>query len=340
MARTLWLPPEWAAQRCILLTWPHDQGDWSDGLAAVERTFLAMACAIARFQRVLITCRDDDHRAHVAELLADVPACELAIAPSNDIWVRDHGPITVIDDGTATLLDFRFNGWGNKYPALLDDAITERLMAQNCFPWAERVAVPFVLEGGSLECDGEGSLLTTSRCLLDPSRNGAISREDVEQTLGEWFACDRVLWLEHGHLEGDDTDGHIDMLARFAPGNRILYTACDDPSDSHAADLGAMAAELTTLRTRSGKPYTLIPLPWPKARYNDDGARLPLSYANFLVINGAVLVPTYAQEAADQQALDCVAQAFPDREIISIPALPLVRQHGSVHCASMQIPLT
>ncbi|MCK8516450.1 agmatine deiminase family protein [Methylonatrum kenyense] len=334
----LWLPPEWAAQRCVMLTWPHDRGDWADGLAAVEQTFVAMASAIGRFQRVLIACRDQGHREHVARQLPAGNSFDLAIAPSNDIWVRDHGPITVIRDGTAVLLDFRFDGWGGKYPAELDDALTRELAEHGHFRWAEHQPVPFVFEGGSIDCDGNGTLLTTSRCLLDPSRNGPTSRAQVEQQLLDLFACDRVHWLDHGHLDGDDTDGHVDMLARFAPGDTILYTACDDPQDSHAADLGAMEAELAQLRTREDKPYTLLPLPWPEPCVVDD-RRLPLSYANFLVINGAVLVPCYAQ-AGDTLAMRLIGEAFPDREIIPIPALPLVRQHGSVHCASMQIPLT
>lgn len=335
---SLWLPPEWAAQRCVMLTWPHDRGDWHDGLEAVEQTFVAMASAIGRFQRLLIACRDENHRDHVASLLPDSNSFDLGIAPSNDVWVRDHGPISVIRDGTATLLDFQFNGWGGKYPAELDNALTATLARQGHFRWAEHEPVSSVFEGGSIDCDGNGTLLTTSRCLLDPSRNGRTTRATVEQQLLDWFACDRIHWIENGHLDGDDTDGHVDMLARFAPGDVILYTACDDPEDSHAADLGAMATELTQLRTRNNKPYTLLPLPWPEARYVDD-QRLPLSYANFLVINGGVLVPCYEQPG-DTLAMRLIGEAFPDREIIPIPALPLVRQHGSVHCASMQIPLT
>lgn len=334
-----WLPPEWAAQQCVLLTWPHDQGDWGNTLTSVESTFTAMTQAIAARQALVVSCRDQAHRKHVASLLETLHTDSPVIAPSNDIWVRDHGPITVIADGVAELLDFRFNGWGGKYRADLDDRITSALFDAGRIPHARLTRIETVLEGGSLETDGEGTLMVTRRSLLNPNRNGAVDRAWYEDRFAEWFGCDRVLWLEHGHLDGDDTDGHVDMLARFAPGDRILYTACDDSTDSHFRDLNAMAAELADFRTRDGRPYDLRPLPWPRETRTADGERLPLSYANFLIINGAVLVPVY-DLPTDDDALAVIAEAFPGRETVPVPSMPLIRQHGSVHCASMQVPFS
>ncbi len=332
-----WLPPEWAAQQFVVLTWPHDRSDWGDDLEAADSTFRSMAHAIASEERLVIACRDQAHREHVAALLGQLSAATFCIAPSNDIWVRDHGPITVIRDGRLELLDFRFNGWGNRYPADLDNRVTATLVEAGAFADFIHTPVDAVLEGGSVETDGEGTVLLTSRCLLHPSRNGAVDRDWVEARMQEWFGCAHVLWLDHGRLEGDDTDGHVDMLARFAPGRRILYTACDDPADSHHEELAAMAAQLREFRNRDGDPYTPVALPWPPALHDSDGKRLPLSYANFLVINGAVLVPVYGVDT-DRDALTRIAEAFPGRQTIPINALPLVRQHGGVHCATMQVP--
>jgi len=332
-----WFPPEWAAQQAVILTWPHDHSFRGTQLVQAEQTFLAMANAIAPRERLVVICRDEAHFEHLQGLLAHLDNISLIIAPSNDIWVRDHGPIGVIRDGELELLDFSFNGWGNKYPADLDNAIPAQLENVGVFPNAWHTQMDNVLEGGSLETDGQGTLLTTSRCLLNHNRNGSVDRDWVEQRLGQWFGCRQVLWLDHGALEGDDTDSHIDMLARFAPDNRILHTACDDPADSHYADLAAMAGELARMRNADGEPYALRPLPWPPETRDETGARMPLSYANFLVINGAVLVPVY-DVATDQAALDLIADSFPGREVIGIPALALIRQHGSVHCASMQVP--
>ncbi|MCC5856844.1 MAG: agmatine deiminase family protein [Ectothiorhodospiraceae bacterium] len=330
------LPAEWEPQSALLLTWPHRDGDWGNDLEDVQQTFAAMARAVAPRQRLVVACHDQTTETEVRRRTRGLSSVTYLQIPSNDIWVRDHGPITVLEDGRPRLLDFRFNGWGNKYPSALDDRLTAAL-APEAFPGLPLESINVVLEGGSIETDGAGTLLTTTRCLLHPSRNPGVERTKLERWLHDWFGVRRVLWLEHGELEGDDTDGHIDMLARFAPGNRILYTACDDRSDPHHAPLEAMAQELERFRAADGSAYRLLPLPWPPARHDENGERLPLSYANFLVINGAVLVPVY-DLPTDEPAMDVIRHAFPHRAVIPVPAHPLVRQHGSVHCASMQIP--
>lgn len=324
-----------------MLTWPRPECDWGDRLAEAEAVFTALAAQISRRERVLVSCIDEDHRAHVGSLLsgagADMGAVSLRLARSNDVWVRDHGPITVLEDGSPLLLDFTFNGWGGKYPAALDNRLTRALHAQDAFGAVPLESHGFVLEGGSIESDGAGTLLTTSSCLLGPGRNTGWSRADIEGYLEGVLGVTRVLWLEHGWLAGDDTDGHVDMLARFCDAGTIAYTACEDPADEHHPALAAMAAELAALRDRDGRPYALVPLPLPGAKHDDQGARLPASYANFLIVNGAVLVPVY-EDAADAVALERLRGAFPGRAVVPVPALPLIRQYGSLHCATMQLP--
>lgn len=324
-----------------MLTWPHAHSDWRPWLAEVEPVFAAIAHAAAEREQVIITAYDAAHLTHIRTLLqgagTDLDRVHLHIAPSNDTWVRDHGPITVTKNGTPLLLDFIFNGWGDKFDATLDNELVRRLHAQAAFGATPLMSIDFVLEGGSIEVDGAGSLLTTERCLLSPQRNLTLNRAAIEARLREWLGIDRVLWLTHGYLAGDDTDSHIDTLARFCSPDTICYVACDDAGDEHYAELKAMEQELQALRSATGAPYRLIPLPWPQAKYGDDGRRLPASYANFLIINGAVLAPTY-DDAADNAALARLKTCFPDRAIIGIPCLPLIRQYGSLHCVTMQLP--
>lgn len=334
------LPAEWEPQSAVQLTWPHPHSDWRPWLSMVEPVFVDIARAVTARECLIVSCYDQAHQDHVRGLLdaAGVPQgrVSLYLVPSNDTWARDHGPIGVVEDGRPLLLDFRFNGWGDKYAAELDDRITSRLHTLGAYGDASRRPVEFVLEGGSIDSDGAGTLLTTSACLLSPRRNPAYDRAHVSELLRGQFGLTRVLWLDHGHLLGDDTDSHIDTLARFCDPRTIAYAACDDPDDVHYADLTAMAAELAALRTAAGEPYRLVPLPIPAAHFDDDGRRLPATYANFLIINGAVLVPTY-RDPNDALALARLADCFPEREIVAIDCLPLVYQYGSLHCVTMQI---
>jgi agmatine deiminase len=336
-----YLPPEWAPQSAVQLTWPHAGSDWAPILDEVEPVFVAIAKAIARFEHVIIACHDESVRARVAQLLraagiADHRA-DLFVAPANDTWARDHGPITVLCQSEPTLLDFGFNGWGGKYAHDLDDQITRRLHAQGAFGDTPIEHAGMILEGGSIEVDGSGTLLTTERCLLAPTRNPNLSRDQIEKRLAEQLGLTRFLWLRNGYLAGDDTDSHIDTLARLCDRETIAYVACNDPADEHYAELKAMETELRAFRTPNNQPYRLVALPWPRPKLDADGARMPATYANFLIINGAVLVPTY-RDAADAEALRLLQGCFPDREIIGIDCLPLIQQHGSLHCVTMQLP--
>jgi agmatine/peptidylarginine deiminase len=334
------LPAEWEPQSGVQLTWPHAQTDWAPRLDAVEPVFAAIGAAIARRESLLVVCQDADHRSHVLSHLtragADLDRVQLGIAPADDTWARDHGPITVIEEGQPLLLDFLFNGWGGKFPADQDNRLTRNLAAQGRFGSVPVREVDLVLEGGSIESDGAGTLLTTRQCLLTPTRNPSLSQEAIEQRLREHLGAERVLWLEHGHLEGDDTDGHIDTLARFCDPATIAHVDSDDPGDPQQAELTRMVEELALLRTREGEPYQLIPLPLPAPIF-DGGHRLPATYANFLIINDAVLVPVY-EDPADAIALERLGAAFPGRIVVGIDCRELIRQGGSLHCLTMQFP--
>jgi len=336
-----YLPPEWYPQSGVMLTWPHADSDWGPILDEVEPVFAAIAAAVTRFEHLLVACHDETVRDRVAALLlahrVPVQRTHLVVAPANDTWARDHGPITVLCQDELTLLDYRFNGWGGKYPHDLDNQITRRLHAQGAFGNTPIEFEDLVLEGGSIEVDGQGTLLTTVRCLLNPNRNPGLTRTHVESRLAAQLGLTRFLWLKNGFLAGDDTDSHIDTLARLCDPGTIAYVTCDDPADEHYAELKAMERELQSFRTATGTPYRLVPLPWPAAKVDADGARMPATYANFLIINGAVLVPTY-RDPADAMALHQVHNCFPDREIIGIDCLPLIWQHGSLHCVTMQLP--
>ena len=336
-------PAEWEPQAAILIAWPNAETDWAERLAGVEETYIALVAAITRFQRVIICVADDDVETYAEMRLRsnriDMDRVRFVTVPYDDTWLRDSGPITLRDNAGFRLLDFRFTGWGGKYGASDDDRLVERLTEQDVFATQDRQTIDFALEGGAIETDGQGSLLTTWQCLHE--RHPDASREELADKLAGWLQQDRVLWLDHGALEGDDTDAHIDTLARFAARDAIVFQACDDQADSHYADLKAMADEIAALHTRDGKPYRLFPLPWAKPVI-DVGAdgnprRLAASYANFLIVNGAVLMPAYNDEA-DAAAAAVLAEAFPDREIVQVPCRPLIWQNGSLHCITMQLP--
>ena len=335
------LPPEWAPQSGVMLTWPHAHGDWAKCLRQVEPVFTEIARQVARREKVLISCYDRAQREQVGEQLTaaglDMGQVILRTVPSNDTWARDHGPLTVLCRDETMLLDFGFNGWGGKYGYELDNQISRKLYSMDAFGHAPMQTIDMVLEGGSIEVDGSGTLLTTARCLLAPTRNPKLKKEQIEERLGSALGVKHILWLQHGYLAGDDTDSHIDTLARFCDSRTIAYARCDDPGDEHFVEIKAMEDELKTFHAADGQPYRLVPLPWPRAKFDEDGNRLPATYANFLIINGAVLVPTY-EDPADSEALTRLQECFPDREIIAINCLPLIYQFGSLHCVTMQLP--
>ena len=331
-------PAEWEPQAAVLIAWPNAETDWADRLGEVEETYIALVAAITRFQHAIICVADDDVETYAEMRLrsnrVDMDRVRFVTVPYDDTWLRDSGPITLRDGADFRLLDFRFTAWGGKFEASQDDLLVEALHAQGVFKSAARQRIDFALEGGGIETDGNGTLLTTWHCLHE--RHPDATREELTAKLSGWLRQDRVLWLDHGALEGDDTDAHIDTLARFAARDAIVFQACDDETDSHYADLKAMADEIAALRTKAGQPYRLFPLPWARPIV-DGGRRLAASYANFLIVNGAVLMPAYG-DAADSAAAAVLARAFPDREIVQVPCRPLIWQNGSLHCITMQLP--
>ena len=300
---------EWEPQRGVQLTWPHKDTDWAPILPEITAVYEEMAREISKREPLIIV---DD-------------------IPHNDTWARDHGFITVEEDGQLILLDFQFNGWGEKFPADLDNQINKHLYDKGLVKGVYEDHLDFVLEGGSIESDGKGTVFTTACCLLAPHRNQPLTQQEIETRLKEYLGAERIVWLHHGSLIGDDTDGHIDTLVRICPDDTLLYTGGDE---AHP-DLYEMEHELQTLRTIEGQPYRLLKLPLPLPIY-DEGDRLPATYANYLVINGAVLVPTYNQPDLDQEAMHIIQQAFPDREIVGIDCRAVIKQHGSLHCCTMQ----
>lgn len=309
------LPAEWEPQECVQLTWPHGGTDWAPMLAEITTTYEEMAREIKKREPLLVVGQ-----------------------PNNDTWARDHGFISLVNDqGDRRLLDYCFNGWGEKFPADLDNAINRRIYDEGKIKGEYIDCLDFVLEGGSIESDGQGTIFTTSGCLLAPHRNQPMTKEQIEKRLKKDLHAKRILWIDHGNLTGDDTDGHIDTLVRIAPYDTLLYIGCDDPQDEQYEELRLMEAQLKTFRTLKGAPYHLVKLPTPRPIIFE-GDRLPATYANFLVINGAVLCPTYDQPDLDAEALRLIGEAFPDREIVGIDCRSIIKQHGSLHCCTMQYP--
>ncbi len=330
------MPAEWEPQSGVLLAWPHEKTDWSENLLETEQCYRKIIGAISEREKVFLLTHDvDATRKKLDDLNLD--NILLINADYDDTWARDFGPITVTENGEIILLDFKFNGWGEKFDAQKDNRINKALQ-QTLFKGVKTEDHnQFVLEGGSIESDGKGTILTTSHCLIAENRNQPKTREEIQNYLLKSLGAERIIWLEYGWLEGDDTDGHIDTLARFCNETTIAYVKCDDHKDSHYHDLRDMENELKELVDLNGRPYQLIPLPMPSPVYAPDGRRLPSTYANFLIINGAVLMPVYNCEQ-DDLALQQMVSAFPDHDIIGINCLPLILQHGSLHCVTMHLP--
>ena len=329
---------EWDCQDGILLSWPNAGTDWAYMLDEVTACYVEIVHAILEDDEQLVIVAPDAEDVHNA-LGNDMDWNRIHVVelPTNDTWVRDYGPITVWRDGGMVLTDFTFNAWGMKFAADCDNLVTSRLNEQGVFKLPLINCRDIVLEGGSIETDGNGTVMTTTCCLTAPNRNDALSREQMEQVLLERLNCMKVLWLDHGELVGDDTDGHIDTLARFAPGGVILYTGCDDPEDEHFEPLMKMEEQLKQFTDVDGNHYHLIKLPLPSPIY-DEISRQPATYANFLVTNHQVLVPVYGQPENDLLACRLIGEAFPSRKVVGIDCRALICQHGSLHCATMQLP--
>lgn len=336
------LPAEWFPQSGVQLTWPHAGTDWAPILKEVTACYIRMAIEISLRERLFIITPEPSAvsqllKAYLPEkALKNISIHEI---PTDDTWARDHGFITILTPQGPLLLDFQFNGWGRKFPAEQDNRICRRIMEAGILRGTYENHLDFILEGGSIESDGRGTVMTTSRCLMAPNRNQPLTREEIEERLLKWLHAQRLLWLEHGYLAGDDTDSHIDTLARFCPGDTIAYVQCLDQTDEHYEELQLMEEQLRNFRTLEDKPYRLIPLPMAEPVFDENGTRLPATYANFLVINNAVLMPTYNSRELDEAARTQLQKAFPRHEVIGIDCRPLIIQHGSLHCCTMQYPV-
>lgn len=333
------MPAEWHPQRAVQLTWPHEDTDWAPRLAEATDCFIRIAYEISCVETVIIVCKDKEalslllHQRLPKHCIDNIRLLE---CPTNDTWARDHGMLTTMEEGGYVLHDFRFNGWGGKFESEKDNAISRRLYDSGLLRGRYDDCLDFVLEGGSIESDGLGTLLTTSQCLLNPNRNPQMGKAEIEETILTRLKARRLLWLNHGFMAGDDTDCHIDTLARLCPNDTIVYVRCDDPADEHYEELRLMEEQLRSMITLHGEPYRLLPLPMAPRLYDEEGRRLPATYANYLVINGRVLMPTYGDSALDEKAKVVIGKAFPNREVIGIDCRILVWQHGSLHCSTMQ----
>lgn len=332
------LPAEWAEQDAVLIAWPHPDTDWNYMLDEVEECYLHIADTISRDEKLIIAT---PHRSEVSSKLEHLPCynniCIVEI-DTNDTWARDFGPITVSINGVPMAYDFMFNGWGLKFASNKDNLINRALKSKGVIATELVNRLGFVLEGGSIESDGNGAIMTTSNCLLSPNRNGEMSRQEIENYLMQQFGARKALWVDHGELAGDDTDSHIDTLARFLPGNIIAYTRCQNNADCHYAELELMHEQIAAFTNADDKPYNLVTLPLPEPIFDEDGLRLPATYANFLITNHCLLVPTYNQPELDSKTLEVLQAAVPSHKVIGIDSRALIKQHGSLHCVTMQLP--
>ena len=331
--------PEWTPCDGVLMALPDKTTDWAYILDEVRDQYKNIVKELTSCDiHVVMLCKNMQEAQNI---FCDVKPEKLTLIKLdyNDTWTRDYGPITIAKDDNLRALHFGFNGWGLKFAADKDNLVNRNLEDKSVFTKGIfRNRSGFILEGGSIDTDGMGTILTTSKCLCSPNRNGGLSKSEADTNLRRFLGADHILFLDYGHLEGDDTDSHIDTLARMAPDNTILFTGCRDMDDPQFEDLLKMRAQLTMFKNPEGLPYNLIELPLPSPIYDEEGQRLPATYANYLVINGFIFMPTYDQPENDALAVNTVKIAFPDYEVIGIDCRTLIKQHGSLHCATMQLP--
>jgi agmatine deiminase len=325
------MPAEWSRHARSWMAWPCRESVWQRSIEPARAAYAAVARAIAAFEPVTMVVRPDQAAAARAAL---GPAIDIMPLPLDDSWTRDIGPTFVVDrQGGVAGIDWRFNGWGGKYPDHgNDDALASAILEQLGMP---RFSAPFVLEGGAIHVDGDGTLLTTEQCLLNPNRNPLLDRPAMEAALSAWLGVEKIIWLGHGLVE-DETDGHVDNLACFARPGLVAALVEDDPADANHAPLAENLARLRAARDAAGRVLEIVPIQEPAARHRN-GARLPLSYLNFYLVNGAVIAPIF-DDPADDPALAKLAQLFPERKIVAVPAIDIVAGGGGIHCITQQQP--
>lgn len=328
------MPAEWEKQKLVLMSFPHEDTDWAkNDIKAALSPFIRIAQAIAYKEPVYIICKDK-HK--ISSMFCSSRNLTFIELPTNDTWVRDYGYISIKEQDKLKLLDFTFDGWGEKFEASLDNLVNSALHKKGYMGTTDLESIDMVLEGGSIESDGEGTILTTTECLCNPNRNGSLSKSEIEKRLNTHLGVSRVLWLDFGYLAGDDTDSHIDTLARFVNKDTIAYVKCEDKEDEHYVELLKMEKQLQGFVKHNGEKYNLQPLPMCQAKYNKDSERLAATYANFLITNGALIFPTY-DDKNDKVVADIFKKLFPKKEIIPVNCLKLIEEGGSLHCSTMQV---
>ncbi|ANE35678.1 agmatine deiminase [Campylobacter iguaniorum] len=310
---------EWDEQELLLLSIPHAQTDWNPYLQEILGSYEELVKAVSKYQKVLLVAPNLSD----FERFAKFDNVEFLQIETNDTWIRDYGAIDVRSGDKTISYDFKFNAWGGKFESELDNALNKKLFATLK---GELKQIPLILEGGSIEFNGNGVMLTTSQCLLNDNRNN-LSKFELENHLKELFGLEKIIWLNHGFIRGDDTDSHVDTLARFIAPDTIAYAACDDESDEHFVELNLMKKEL------EGSGFKLVALPLPKP-VMFEGRRLGATYCNFIFVNGALIVPIYGDEKADELALNALQNALPNLKIIGVDSRVFIRQNGSLHCSS------
>lgn len=337
------LPAEWEPQNAVLVAWPHEATDWNYMLEEAQQCYVGLIEALATFGAPVIVVAPAS--ANADKRLSHIPKNRIVFfdVETNDTWTRDYGPITTesVEDNLFNINDFAFNAWGGKFESGLDNAVTAKMFEAGLVKGKYCDNLDFILEGGSIESDGRGTILTTTSCLLTPTRNKGMTKEEIEQRLAQTLGARKVLWLDEGEILGDDTDGHIDTIARFAPNNTILFcgSSWGNPEDLQTLALNGVREQLASFTDADGEPFNLIELPMPDPVFDpEDGHRLPATYANFLILNDSVFMPTYGQPQNDRHARMTLQVAFPNHNIIDVDCRALIRQHGSLHCATMQLP--
>ena len=338
----LLMPAEWEEHSATQLHWPSNKETWpNERLQRVERVYLNIIKSLSEFEKILLLVENNEVLSRVLKLFKvegiDAKKVLIKVFPINDVWARDCGPIFVKDGNSFVITDWEYNAWGEKYPPWDSDNNIPEFISK--LFGIKKVSTKMVLEGGSIDVNGVGDLLTTESVLLNPNRNPGMKKAEIEQNLKKYLGAENIIWLKSG-LAGDDTDGHIDDLTRFLNEETVLTMICEDKDDINYLALQENLKILKSVRLKSGKKLKIETLPLPKTSIEGttvDGSEfVPASYANFYVANGCVLVPLY-DEQYDQQALDLFKKYFPDREIIGIECADLVWGQGSIHCITQQL---
>ena len=329
------MPAEWEPHAATWLAWPHNRETWPGAFEPIPHVFAELARTIAEFEPVRVLAGAGTVMANARALVGDVPGVTLHDIPTNDCWIRDHGPtfLTGTPGAEPALVDWGYDAWGGKYPPFdLDNAVPKRIAELTN---RRRFAPGMVLEGGAVDSNGQGALLVAERSVLDENRNPGLTRQAAERCLGHYLGARQILWLD-GELAGDDTDGHVDQLARFVDPHTVVAASEEDPSDANHRSLRACFEQLEDAANAVSPSLTVLSLPMPRPKWFGD-RRLPASYANFYVANGLVVVPQF-DDPADAQALDILAGLFPGRQVRGLRALDLIWGLGAFHCATQQEP--